>query len=328
MACAVRASILPRIDPMVRLLVVAILLATLLPAVGAGKAVAQAVSSLAIFLLFFLNGLRLARGDVLKGLGQGRFLLPLVAWCFGAMALAGLALSRLVDGHVPGEIAIGFLFLGTLASTVQSATAYTSLAGGNVAASVVAAALLNILGVFATAPLFALLGGFATVDVGWGALGRILALLVLPFVLGQALQGLGRAWVTGHPRLVTWLDRAAIAIAVYVAFSAAVEQGIWQALGAWQWIAVGAALAGLLLFAFGGGWLLGGALRLPRVTRISFMFAGAHKSVVSGAPIALILFGAERAGLILVPLLAYHLFQLIVSAPLATRLAMRSRPSE
>ena len=56
------------------------------------------------------------------------------------------------------------------------------------------------------------------------------------------------------------------------------------------------------------------------------MFAGAHKSVVSGAPIALILFGAERAGLILVPLLAYHLLQLVVSAPLATRLARSSHP--
>ena len=36
-------------------------------------------------------------------------------------------------------VALGLLFLGALPSTVQSATAYSSLAGGNVAASVVAA---------------------------------------------------------------------------------------------------------------------------------------------------------------------------------------------
>ncbi len=327
MARRMTGTILSRIDPMVRLLAVTIALATVLPAMGAGRDIAQAISSLAIFLLFFLNGLRLSRADVLRGLGHGRFLLPLAAWCFGAMAVAGMVASHFADGWLPEEIAIGFLFLGTLASTVQSATAYSSLAGGNVAVSVVAAALLNILGVFVTAPLFALLGGFAGADVGLGALGKILALLVLPFVLGQALQGVGRPFVVKHAQVVTWMDRLAIAIAVYVAFSAAVEQGIWQALSFDQWALVSVILAALLIFAFAGAWHLAKALQLNRQMRISFMFAGAHKSVVSGAPIALILFGAERAGLILVPLLAYHLLQLIVSAPLATRLARSSYPS-
>lgn len=317
--------ILSRIDPMVRLLVVAIVLATLVPAVGEGRAIAQAVSSVAICALFFLNGLRLPRDEVLRGLGHGRFLLPLLAWCFGAMALVGFTLAGIAEGRLPVEIAIGFLFLGTLASTVQSAAAYTSLAGGNVAASVVAAALLNIAGVFVTAPLFALLGGLETADVGLDALLKILGLLVVPFVLGQAWQRTGRAWVTAHPRLVSWMDRLAIAIAVYVAFSGAVERGLWSALGAEQWAIFGGLLAAFLLAGFGGSWLASGVLRLDRPTRISFMFAGAHKSVVSGAPIALILFPRAAAGLVMAPLLAYHLLQLVVSAPLATRLASRPR---
>jgi sodium/bile acid cotransporter 7 len=317
--------ILSRIDPMVRLLVVAIVLATLVPAVGEGRAIAQAVSSVAICALFFLNGLRLPRDEVLRGLGHGRFLLPLLAWCFGAMALLGFTLAGIAEGRLPVEIAIGFLFLGTLASTVQSAAAYTSLAGGNVAASVVAAALLNIAGVFVTAPLFALLGGLETADVGLDALLKILGLLVVPFVLGQAWQRTGRAWVTAHPRLVSWMDRLAIAIAVYVAFSGAVERGLWSALGAEQWAIFGGLLAAFLLAGFGGSWLASGVLRLDRPTRISFMFAGAHKSVVSGAPIALILFPPAAAGLVMAPLLAYHLLQLVVSAPLATRLASRPR---
>jgi sodium/bile acid cotransporter 7 len=317
--------ILSRIDPMVRLLVVAIVLATLVPAVGEGRAIAQAVSSVAIFALFFLNGLRLPRDEVLRGLGHGRFLLPLLAWCFGAMALLGFTLAGIAEGRLPVEIAIGFLFLGTLASTVQSAAAYTSLAGGNVAASVVAAALLNIAGVFVTAPLFALLGGLETADVGLDALLKILGLLVVPFVLGQAWQRTGRSWVTAHPRLVSWMDRLAIAIAVYVAFSGAVERGLWSALGAEQWAIFGGLLAAFLLAGFGGSWLASGVLRLDRPTRISFMFAGAHKSVVSGAPIALILFPPAAAGLVMAPLLAYHLLQLVVSAPLATRLASRPR---
>ena len=309
---------------MVRLLVVAIVLATVVPATGEGRIFAQGVSNVAIFALFFLNGLRLPRDEVLRGLAHWRFLVPLLGWCFGAMALVGLGLSRIGEMLLPPEIAIGFLFLGTLASTVQSAPAYTSLAGGNLAVSVVAAALLNVVGVFLTAPLFALMGGLETADVGFDALLKILALLVAPFALGQAMQGIGRTWVLAHPRLVGGMDRLAIAIAVYVAFSGAVEQGLWTALDAGQWAALAALLALFLLAGFGGSWGLSGFIGLDRPSRVAFMFAGAHKSVVSGAPIALILFPPAQAGLVMVPLLAYHLMQLVVSAPLARRLASRS----
>jgi sodium/bile acid cotransporter 7 len=190
-----------------------------------------------------------------------------------------------------------------------------------VARSVVAAGLLNIAGVFVTAPLFALLAGRGVADLGGGSLVELMLLLMLPFVVGQVLQRFGRAWVVAHPALVSWMDRLAIAIAVYVAFSGAVERGIWTALGPLDWAVLLTLLGAMLAIAFGGGWLLALALRLDRPARISFMFTGAHKSVVSGAPIALVLFAPADAGLVMVPLLAYHLLQLVVSAPLATRLA-------
>ena len=144
---------------MVRLLALAVGLALVLPVRGAARDLAQFVANGAVFLLFFLNGLRLPRGDVRAGMGNHRLLWPLVGWVFGAMGLAGWLLWQGGQGWMPHLLALGFLYLGCLPSTVQSATAYSSLAGGNVASSVVAAALLNILGVFITAPLFSLLAG-------------------------------------------------------------------------------------------------------------------------------------------------------------------------
>jgi hypothetical protein len=119
--------------------------------------------------------------------------------------------------------------LWTLPSTVQSATAYSSLAGGDVAVSVIAAALLNIVGVFVTAPLFSLLGGGGDRRVRRRRVIKVFTILLLPFVLGQAAQRWLAGWVAGHRSLVTWMDRGSIATAVYVAFSAAVRQGIWTA---------------------------------------------------------------------------------------------------
>ena len=306
---------------MVRLLVAAVVLALVLPVSAGWRDVAQFVSNAAVFLLFFLNGLRLPRHEVMAGLTNHRLLWPLVCWCFGAMALAGWLVWQAGTGWMPPLLALGFLYLGCLPSTVQSATAYSSLAGGNVASSVVAAALLNLLGVFITAPLFSWLAGGQGGGLHADGLLKVVAILLLPFVLGQIAQGWLGGWVRDHRQLATWFDRASIAIAVYVAFSGAVEQRFWTRIDGpgWLWLAGGTAV--MLALAHGGAWLLGGLLRLDRANRITMLFAGAQKSIAMGAPLASVLFAPTAAGIILLPILLYHLAQLVMAAPLATRLA-------
>ena len=310
-----------RIDPLVRLLLLAIVLASVVPVTAEWRTLAQGVSNGAVFLLFLLNGLRLPRADVIRGIGHVRFLAPLVLWCFGAMALAGWGLSLALSGWLPPLVALGFLYLGTLPSTVQSATAYTSLAGGNVANSVVAAALLNILGVFLTAPLFSALAGSEGAPFDLAALQKVALILLLPFVLGQLVQNRFGHFVRDHRTLATWMDRTAIAIAVYVAFSGAVEEGLWDRVDAGEWGVLLAGVVALLALAFAGAWLLGGVLALGRGERIAFLFSGAQKSIAMGAPLAAVLFPPGTAGLVLLPVLVYHLLQLVLSAPIASRLA-------
>jgi sodium/bile acid cotransporter 7 len=312
---------LGRIDPLVRLLLLAIVLASLLPVGERWAGAAQLVSNSAVFLLFLLNGLRLPRAEVLRGIGNVRFLLPLVLWCFGAMALAGWGVSFLVDNWLPPLVALGFVYLGTLPSTVQSATAYCSLAGGNVAHSVVAAALLNILGVVVTAPLFSLMAGSQSAPLDLAGLEKVATILLLPFLIGQAAQNRFGHLVREHRDLATWMDRISIAIPVYVAFSGAVREGLWSLVGPADWAMLLAAVLVLLAFAFGGAWLVGGVVRLERGDRIALLFSAAQKSIAMGAPLATILFGPATAGLVLLPVLVYHLLQLVLSAPLAARLS-------
>lgn len=318
---------LKRIDPTVRLLLLAIALASILPATGTARPVAQTVSDGAVFLLFLLNGLRLPRTEVRRGIGHWRLLLPLLAWCFGAWALAGKGMASATGDWLPATVALGFLYLGVLPSTVQSATAYSSLAGGNVASSVVVAAVTNVLGVFVSVPLFVALGGTAGGEFGLSGLGKVLTVLVLPFAIGQVLQGALGRFVAEHRTLASWLDRISIAIAVYVAMSGAVEQGLWTRIGPVEWMVLLVGVCALLVAAFAGSWWLSGLLHLGRPDRIAFLFAGAHKSVAMGAPLAAALFPPAIAGTILLPLLIYHLLQLVVSAPIANRLARHPRPA-
>ena len=306
-------------DRFVPVLFATILLASLLPVRGSTVPIAQGLSSAAIIFLFFLNGVRLPRDEVLHGIRNWKLQGSAFAFCFGGMALLGLAAQAAIAPLLPATLALGFLFLGILPSTVQSATAASSLAGGNVAASVVAAALLNLSGVALSPILFALLAG-AEGEIHGEAVLRIVSILLVPFVAGQLAQRWLRPWVLSHRGLATLMDRTAIAIAVYVAFSAAVVAGIWSLLDAREIVVLLGAVAVLLALSFGGAWALGGMLGLTRPDRITLLFSGAQKSIAVGAPLAATLFPPAIAGMVLVPILVYHMAQLILSAWIAPAL--------
>lgn len=302
---------------MVRLLLVAMIAASLLPVSGLGRDLAQGLANAAVFVLFLLYGIKLSRAEVLAGVTNVRLLGPLLLWVFGVMALAGWLLWQGTAGLLPPLLALGFLYLGVLPSTVQSATLYSSLAGGNVAASVVAAALLNIAGVFISAPLFSAIAGGAAGGLQADTLVKVMTMMLLPFAIGQVVQGWLADRVKAHKPVVTFLERGTIGLAVYVSFSGAVTEGIWRRVGATEWGVILGACALLLVLGYGGSWLLGRILGLDHGDRIAMVFAGAQKSVAMGAPLATVMFTPAAAGLILLPLLVYHLAQMLVAAPVA-----------
>lgn len=308
-------------DPMVVVLLVATGLANIFPLMAEQRAGAQIIANSGVFALFLVNGMRIRRSEILAGFANWRFFGPLFVWVFGAMALGGWGVALVASVWMHPLVALGFLFLGCLPSTIQSATSYTSLAGGNIALSVVGAALINIAGVFVTAPLFALLGGGEAVELGYEVIGRIGAILILPFVIGQCVQGWTHDWVNARKARIAWLDRIVIGILVYVAFSGAIEQGMHSKFDLGDGAGLALLTAGFVAIANGAAWMASGWLGYPRADRIAFLFAAAQKSVAIGAPMCAILFPAEVAGFVIAPLLLYHLLQLFLAAPLASYFA-------
>lgn len=308
-------------DAFVQLLIATIIVASLLPVYGQGAQIASIISQIGIFSLFFLNGIRLPRREVIEGVRNWKLQASIYLWVFGVMPIIAYILSRIAGTYIPEPLAIGILFLGVLPSTVQSATAYNSLAGGNVTASVIASAVLNLTGVVVTPILFAAMASASGVTISAESFYRICLILLLPFFLGQMMQKWLGAWLAEHKQLVTYMDRGAIAIAVYVAFSGAVVAGIWTRIEAYEFMILLCLLLIFLALAFAGSWMMSGWMKFNIGDRKALTFAGAHKSLAIGAPLAAILFPLETAGVILLPILIYHLAQLIVSAPLANRMA-------
>lgn len=308
-------------DKLIWLLLLTFVLAAAIPVAETHSAIAGAISNIGIFVLFLLNGVRLPRDEVLRGVKNWRLQGGIFLWVFGAMAAAGWAVSHVFAPVLPATLALGLLYLGCLPSTVQSATSYNTLARGNVAASVIAAALINLVGVVVTPALFAALGSAKGVAIGGDVVLRIATILLLPFIIGQVIQPWARSKVLAYKDITGWLDRFVIALAVYVALSAAVREGLLTQLPASVLLTLMAAVVLFLAFGFAGAWLAGGGF--PRPDRKAFLFAGAHKSIAIGAPLAALLFPKAEAGFILIPVILYHLAQLILSAPIATHLARK-----
>jgi sodium/bile acid cotransporter 7 len=61
--------------------------------------------------------------------------------------------------------------------------------------------------------------------------------------------------------------------------------------------------------------------RFDRADRIAILFCGSQKSLVSGVPIANVLFPAAMVGPMLIPIMIYYPLQLVICAWLAKRYA-------
>ncbi|MGP4112811.1 bile acid:sodium symporter family protein [Streptomyces sp. 4N509B] len=307
------------IDPYIVLILGTVGLAALLPASGSAAEGVDAAATGMIGLLFFLYGARLSTSEAMAGIRHWRLHLAILACTFVVFPLLGLAARGLVPWLVADELYDGLLFLCLVPSTVQASIAFTSIARGNVAAAIAAGSFSSLLGVVLTPLLAAALiggsGGFST-----DTLLTIGGQLLVPFVLGQLLRRWIGGFVTRHRKVLSFVDRGAILVVVYSAFSQGMNAGIWDETSWPRLLALAGVLAALLtvmllLTAYGSR-----RLGFARADRVAIVFAGSKKSLASGLPMASVIF-ADDAALTVLPLMIYHQTQLIVCAAVARRWA-------
>lgn len=317
-------------DRFTMLLVMAVTLASVFPISGRYADWFGIATNCAIGLLFFLYGARLSREVVVGGLLHWRLHLAIMLVTFLLYPLIGLAIGFIPESILPQPFYMGILFLCVLPSTVQSSIAFTSMAGGNVPAAIVAASASNLIGIFLTPALVALLmsakaGGGVSAD----ALQQIATQLLLPFVAGQILQPWIGEWVRSKKKLLTPVDRSSILMVVYLAFSHAVLEGIWSSFSLKDigfLILIDMALLATVLCVTRYG---SRALGFSRNDEIAITFCGSKKSLASGVPMANAIFaGSPSIGAIVLPVMLFHQLELMTCAVIAQKYAARRKANE
>lgn len=237
-------------------------------------------------------------------------LVPPLAWLLGSVA--------------PEEVQIGLVLVSAVPCTLSSAVLWTRLAGGNEAT-----ALLSVMGTtftswfLTTALLFGFTGTAVPLDV-LAMMQDLVLSLVIPVVIGQALRFI--------PTCAQFADRHKVVLSV-------LSQGFVLAIVLKAGVTVGDKLheesaldapvvflwsitlaVGLHLFVLVSGMVSSRWLGLDRGRQIAVAFSASQKTL----QVSLVLYEQyfkERFPFAVMPLLFYHVGQLLFDTIIAKRLA-------
>jgi sodium/bile acid cotransporter 7 len=232
-------------------------------------------------------------------------IVPLAAWPLSLLLHDDLALGLIVTAAAP--------------CTVASAAVWTRRAGGNDAIAILVTVITNA-SCFLVMPLWIrLFSGLSGSPIPVGEMMlKLLYQVFLPMAIGQLLRqhaGIAR-WSGDRKRLLGNLSQVGILVIVLVGAINCGEQlrqtSQWS-LGAgpiaWMLLVVAALHIAMLVVAQQGGRALG----LPRESWIATGFAGSQKTLMVGLHVALQI----GSGLTILPMVAYHVLQLLIDTLVA-----------
>ncbi len=241
---------------------------------------------------------------------------PLLAW----------PLSYLLQG----DLAIGLVIAAAVPSTIASATVWTRLAGGNEAISIMVTVVTNLACFLVTPAWVWLIIGRVSKTEPFSELAfKLLLIVVLPIVVAQFLRMIPGVvdFATAKKPLLSIIAQAGI---LSIVFLGAVHSGLQliglqeqlaHVVGQLAWMMVLVAFVHLVAWFL--GYLGGGAFGYAQADRLAVAFAGSQKTLMVGLAIAL-----EFGGLAILPMLAYHIEQLLIDTLLADRFRLSNLLNE
>ena len=301
-------------------ILVAIGLAALIPEVGSSESNLpwKPIIQVGIALLFFFYGLKLDPTQLRTGLSNWKLHALIQLTTFLGFPLLVMALVSFFPELDP-NFALGISYLGALPSTVSASVVLVSIAGGNVAAAIFNASVSSLLGVVLTPLWMRLAGGEVAGGLDlWASILDLSFKVVLPVLLGLFLHRSLFPKIKPYLNRLKYLDQTVILSIVFTTFSESFSQKLFAS---FSWLSLGGLalfMLSILLLVFGILFILVRLLSFSREDQIAALFCGSTKSLVHGVAMGKVLFPSSAIlGLVLLPVMLYHLQQLILGSILA-----------
>lgn len=299
-------------------------LAYLLPEAGSKTSFIpwQGITTAGVALIFFGYGLRLSLENLRAGLGNWRLHAMVQLTTFGVFPGLALAARPWFEGPQATPLWQSIFFLCTLPSTVSSSVVMVSMARGNLPAAIFNASVSSLVGLALT-PLWTGLVLHTAADSGhlWGLARSLGWQVILPVVVGILLHHRFGHLAEKYKGALRVSDQVVILLIVFTAFCESFAEGIFTPFAARDIGLLGLGMVSLYLLIVSSVWGLSRVLGFSRADRITALFCGSKKSLVHGSVMASLLFPAAATGLLLLPLMLYHAFQIILASVMAQRMS-------
>ncbi|MFN8431309.1 MAG: bile acid:sodium symporter family protein [Spirosomataceae bacterium] len=314
-----------KIDGFVLSIIIVVILAYLFPYWGSKSSPIpiDLISSVGVSLIFFFYGLKLNKEKLTNGLKNWRLhiLVQLSTFLLFPLIIIFIRPAFLfVDAT---EVWLGFLFLAALPSTVSSSVVMVSLARGNILAAIFNASISGLIGILVT-PLW--MGSFlhhVSEDFQLGSVYlKLITEILLPVALGLFLQPKLGSYATRFNSWLTTFDKSVILLIIYKSFCSSFLEKVFESVNLVDLLYISAGVLILFFVVFYLTGFLAKRLKFNREDTITAQFCGTKKSLVHGTVFSKILFPSTMpVGLILLPLMLFHAFQLFIVSIIATRLS-------
>ena len=250
-------------------------------------------------------------------------LLPLTMW--GTVIC--LQQANFLQGALGENLAIGLLVAAATPCTLASASVWTRKAGGNDAIAIMVTVITNV-SCFIISPCWLLLTANRNVDLELAPMIIKLGLLVvLPMTIAQLLrvhQPLAR-WAAGKKPQLSILSQCGILAMVFLG-AIMTGNNLRQTpiglagLGSFTWMIITVLAIHTAMFIVGFKASKWSGLSRPDATAVGF--SGSQKTLIVGLTMAV-----EAGGSIL-PMISYHVGQLLIDTLIADRLKRTSEEPE
>lgn len=305
----------------------AIFLAWLFPYAGSNQSPLpwKPIINVGIGLVFFLYGIKLDPIQLKSGLKNWKLHVLIQLTTFVLFPLLVLSIVPLMT-WIDKDFQLGITYLSVLPSTVSASVVMVSISQGNIPGAIFNASISSLLGVVITPAWMGILTDSSEVEMDFlPTLGELSVKVLLPVILGI----LAHKWlfpkIEKHLAGLKYIDQSVIMIIVFTSFAQSFSQDVFSPYKSVVLLEVGATMLALFFLVWLLIEILCRLLGFSWEDRVTALFCGSKKSLVQGVVIGKVIFpDPAMLGLVLLPLMLYHIQQLIVGSFIASRFAKRS----
>lgn len=298
----------------------AIGLAAVFPEMGSSQSGVpwKPMINVGIAFVFFFYGVKLDPVQLKSGLSNWRLHLLIQVSTFLIFPVVVFLLLQIMP-WIDLDFRLGISYLSVLPSTVSASVVMVSIAGGNLPGAIFNASISSLFGVILTPAWMGFLDGGAAGEIDfWSTLGELTLKVILPVTLGILAHGsLFPRMRTILPKL-KYVDQTVIMMIVFTSFAESFGQRIFSAYEVTTLLILSVTMLGIFVLIWVLLELISKSLGFSLEDRITTLFCGSKKSLVHGVVIGKVIFpDATVLGLVLLPVMIYHIQQLILGSIIA-----------